>query len=181
MDYYKLLQVDASATFDEIHKAYRVLAMRYHPDRNPTPEASSMMSSINEAYSVLSEPLRRQSYDQRRSKASPFDIASSILRAAGDRLQKQGWIVTANDEGHMILEQGTRAVRVTFVSRLDNARLKKVSRRFAGFSVVLAVEIELPINLALNTAVIDLLHSRYHGPPFPDQTYRALFAPFIGA
>jgi len=181
MDYYELLQVDASATFDEIHKAYRALAMRYHPDRNPTPEASSMMISINEAYSVLSEPSRRQSYDPRRSKNSAFDIAGSILRAAYDRLQKQGWAVTANDEGHMTLEQGTRVVRVTFVSRLDNARLKRIARRFAGFSVVLAVEIELPINLALNAAVIDLLHSRYHGPPFPDQIYRALFAPFIGS
>ena len=56
MDYYELLQIDASATFDQVHKAYRSLAMRYHPDRNSTPSASSLMSSINEAYAVLSEP-----------------------------------------------------------------------------------------------------------------------------
>jgi curved DNA-binding protein CbpA len=181
MDYYELLQIDAAATFDQIHKAYRSLAMRYHPDRNSTPDASSMMSSINEAYAVLSEPSRRRLYDQQRSKTQPFDIAGSILRAAYDKLLKQGWIVTENDEKYMTLEQGMRAVRVTFAARLDNALLKKVGRQFAGFSVVFAVEIDLPINLSFNTAVVDLVHSHYHGPPFPDEEYRRLFAPFLSA
>ena len=181
MDYYELLQIDTSATFDQIHKAYRSLAMRYHPDHNSTPGASSMMSSINEAYAVLSEPARRRLYDQQRSKTHPFDIAGSILGAACDKLLKQGWIVTENDEKCMILEQGMRAVRVTFAARLDNALLMKVGRQFHGFSVVLAVEIDLPINLSFNTAVVDLVHSRYHGPPFPDDEYRRLFAPFLSS
>jgi len=42
------------------------------------------------------------------------------------------------------------------------------------------LEIELPVNFSFNVAIIDLVRSRYHGPPFPDETYRALFAPFIG-
>ena len=179
MDYYELLQIDAAATFDEVHKAYRSLAMRYHPDRNSTPGASSVMSSINEAYAVLSEPSRRRLYDEERSKTQPFDIAGSILGAASDKLLKQGWMVTENDEKHMILEQGVRAVRVTFARRLDNELLKKIGRQFPSFSVVFAVEIDLPINLSFNTAVVDLVHSRYHGPPFPEEAYRALFAPFI--
>ncbi len=179
MDYYELLQVDTAATFDQIHKAYRSLAMRYHPDRNSTPGAASMMSSINEAYSVLSEPARRKSYDEQRARTPPFDMAGSILRAACETLLRQGWIVSQNSERHMILEQGRRAVHVMFVPRLDNGQLRKISRQLTGFSVVLAVELELPINLSLNTAVIDLVHSRYHGPPFPDDSYRALFAPFI--
>ena len=54
-----------------------------------------------------------------------------------------------------------------------------VGRQFAGFTVVLAVEIETPINLSLHTAVIDLLHSRHHGAPFPDEAYRGLFASFL--
>ena len=181
MDYYELLQIDASATYDEIHKAYRSLAMRYHPDRNSTPDAASIMSRINEAYSVLSEPARRRKYDQARTKAQPLDIGGSILRAAYETLLKQGWIASENNETHLILEQGTRTVRVTLVPRLDNAQLKKIGTRSAAFSVVLAVEIELPINLSLNTAVIDLMHSRHYGAAFPDGVFRALFAPFIGS
>lgn len=179
MDYYELLHIDEAATFDQIHKAYRALAMQYHPDRNSTPDAVSMMSSINEAYSVLSEPDRRRSYDETRARSQPFDMAGSILRAASETLLKQGWIVSQNSERQMILEQGHRAVHVSLVPRLDNAQLRKMSRGFRGFSVVLAVEIELPINLSLNTVVIDLLHSRYHGPAFPDDACRALFAPFL--
>jgi hypothetical protein len=80
---------------------------------------------------------------------------------------------------NMILEKDLRVVRVTLLARLDNASLKKVGRQFAGFTVVLAVDIETPINLSLHTAVIDLLHSRHHGAPFPDDAYRMLFAPFL--
>ena len=179
MDYYELLQIDATSTFDEIHKAYRSLALLYHPDRNSAPGSASMMSSLNEAYAVLSEPAKRQMYDQQRSRTQRFDIGVSILGAARERLSKQGWVVTESDERHLILEQGTRAVRVSLVPRLDNVLLKKIGKQFAGFSVVMAVEIELPINLSFNTAVIDLLHSRQHGAAFPDEAYRALFSPFI--
>ena len=108
-----------------------------------------------------------------------FDMPGSILVAAVERLLKQGWIVSENDQTHLILEQGMRAVRVTFLPRLDNATLKKIGKQFGGFSVVLTVEIELPINLSFNTAVIDLVHSRCHGAPFPDDAYRTLFAPFL--
>src|SRR5437870_2874784 len=120
MDYYELLRVDATATFDEIHKAYRSLALLYHPDRNSSPESASVMSSINEAYAVLCEPSKREIYDQQRSRTQRFDIGVSILTAARERLLKQGWIVTENDEKHLILEQGTRAVRVALVRRLHN-------------------------------------------------------------
>jgi hypothetical protein len=79
----------------------------------------------------------------------------------------------------LVLEQGQRAVRVSFVARLDNSLLKRIGRQFAGFSVVLAVDIETPFNLSLTTAVIDLMRSRLHGAPFPDEVYRGLFAPFV--
>jgi curved DNA-binding protein CbpA len=179
MDYYEVLQIDPAATFDEIHKAYRSLALLYHPDRNSAPGAASVMSSINEAYAVLSEPSKRQLYDQQRSRTQRCDIGISILNAARERLSKQGWIVSESDEKHLILEQGTKAVRVTPILYLDNVSLKKIGKQFGGFSVVMAVEIELPINLSFNTAVIDLLQSRHHGAPFPDETYRFLFSPFI--
>ena len=45
-DYYELLQITPEASTEEIHKAYRELAMRYHPDRNPTPDAAAQMAAI---------------------------------------------------------------------------------------------------------------------------------------
>ncbi len=178
-DYYEILKVQPQATSEEIHRAYRALALQYHPDRNPTPEASATMTAINEAYSVLADPARRRSYDQERSGPASFDISGPILSSAREMLLRQGWIISHEDGVNMILEKDLRAVRVSFLAHLDNASLKKVGRQFAGFTVVLAVEIETPINLSLHTAVVDLLHSRHHGAPFPDETYRALFAAFL--
>jgi curved DNA-binding protein CbpA len=178
-NYYELLQVETQATPEEIHRAYRALALRYHPDRNPSAEAAATMTAINEAYSVLSEPLRRRRYDRERSGNGIFDIAGPILSSARETLLKQGWVASHEDGVNMILEKDLRAVRVSLLDRLDNASLKKVGRQFAGFTVVLAVEIETPINLSLHTAVIDLLHSHHQGASFPDETYRALFAPFL--
>ena len=178
-DYYELMNLTPAATFDEVHKAYRTLAMQYHPDRNPTPDASATMAAINEAYAVLSEPSRRRQYDQEREKSESFDISGPILRAAHETLLKQGWAVVQDTDRMVVLEQGARTVRVSFVPRADNALLKRISKQFAGFSVVMAVEIETPFNLSFNTALIDLVHSSHIGAPFPDPAYRFLFAPFV--
>ena len=178
--YYELLQVEQDASSDQIHKAYRALAMQYHPDRNPTGDAACKMAAINEAYSVLIEPVRRRHYDEERTKIRRFPMAGPILRAASDSLMKQGWIVSQNDGVNMVLEQGMRAVRVSLVEHLDNNSLRKIGRQFTGFSIVLAVEIETPINLSFHTAVIDLMHSRHFGAPFPDEIYRSLFGSFLG-
>jgi len=173
-DYYEILRITPDATFDEVHKAYRTLAMQFHPDRNSAPDAGSIMAAINEAYMVLSDPSRRREYDRAAS-----DVAGPILRAAYDTLLKQGWIVTESNDRLLVLEQGFRTVRVSFSARVDNVLLKKVARQFAGFSVVMAVELETPFNLSFTTAVIDLMRSRHYGAPFPDDSYRALFAPFV--
>ena len=179
MDYYELLRITPSATFEEVHKAYRSLALQYHPDRNAMSDAVSKMTAINEAYFVLSEPVRRRDYDEMRAKSPPFNIAGPILRAAHETLLKQGWVAARDTESMLLLEQERRAVRVHFVPRLDNASLRKMGRQFTGFSVVLAVQIQTPINLSLHVAVIDLIRSAHHGAPFPDEVYHALFASFL--
>ena len=177
-DYYELLRIKPDANADEIHKAYRSLAMCYHPDRNATPQAASRMAGINEAYSLLRDPTRRRSYDYKRNRERSSKVAGSILRAAYDTLLRQGWHVSKNDGVTVVFEQGKRSVCVKLLERMDNVSLRKIEKQFAGFSVVLAVEIETPINLAIHTVGVDLMHSRLYGT-FPDQTYRALFAPLL--
>ncbi len=64
-DYYKVLGVDKKASTDEIKKAYRKLAMKYHPDRNPNnKQAEDLFKDINEAHEVLSDPEKRARYDE---------------------------------------------------------------------------------------------------------------------
>lgn len=64
-DYYKILGVDRKASGEEIKRAYRKLALKYHPDRNPNnKQAEEKFKEINEANQVLSDPQRRLRYDQ---------------------------------------------------------------------------------------------------------------------
>jgi DnaJ-class molecular chaperone len=63
-DYYEILGVSKGASLDEIKKAYRKLALAWHPDRNKAANAHEKFKEINEAYAVLSDHKKRETYDQ---------------------------------------------------------------------------------------------------------------------
>ncbi|MGD9733474.1 MAG: DnaJ domain-containing protein [Desulfamplus sp.] len=68
-DYYKILELDKNASPSEIKRAYKNLAIKYHPDRNPDDKnASEKMAVLNEAYAVLSNPDKKREYDMLRDR-----------------------------------------------------------------------------------------------------------------
>jgi curved DNA-binding protein len=78
-DYYQVLGVTKDADADHIKKAYRKLAMQYHPDRNPGKEkwANEKFKEINEAYAVLGDPEKRKQFDQFGTTGNMNDIFNS--------------------------------------------------------------------------------------------------------
>jgi curved DNA-binding protein len=105
-DYYDTLGVKRNASDEEIQRSYRKLAMKYHPDKNPTSrkEAEERFKELNEAYAVLSDPEKRKQYDtfgkerfhQRFTQEDIFrgfdvdEIFSSLFRGRGRRESRSG-------------------------------------------------------------------------------------------
>jgi len=81
-DYYKILGVEKTSSQDEIKKAYRKLALKYHPDKNKEAEAEEKFKEINEAYEVLSDEKKKSYYDQYgtvESRGSNFHSAKDVF------------------------------------------------------------------------------------------------------
>src|SRR5664279_2773501 len=98
-DYYEVLTVERGASGDEVKRAYRKLAVKFHPDKNPNdPHAEEQFKELGEAYDVLIDPDKRSAYDRFGHAAfaqgagarggaggfhDPFDIFKEVFGAAG--------------------------------------------------------------------------------------------------
>jgi curved DNA-binding protein len=91
IDYYKRLELDKSASADDIKKAYRKLARKHHPDLNPNDEAAKKkFQQINEANEVLSDPEKRKKYDQYGENWKNSEAYENAARQQQQGRQQQG-------------------------------------------------------------------------------------------
>lgn len=84
-DYYTRLGVGRHASQAEIKKAYRKLALQYHPDKNPAPDAQEQFVAINEAYLLLSDPEARGKYNAEYDRANQQQFDQQPNRETSDR------------------------------------------------------------------------------------------------
>ena len=98
IDYYKILEIDKKASPEDIKKAYRKLARKYHPDLNPNDkEAEAKFKQVNEANEVLSDPEKRKKYDQ---YGKDWKHAEEFEKAGGRQSRPSGQGSSRAYSGH---------------------------------------------------------------------------------
>lgn len=157
IDYYSILGVDKTATQDDIKKAYRKLARKYHPDLNPNdPTAKDKFQEINEANEVLSDPEKRKKYDaygENWKHADEFEAQQQAYRAqqqANGNRQGEYWYST--DGEHFTSGFGGNASGFSdFFEELFGHRGATGGRTRGGFR---GQDIEAELQLSLREASV---------------------------
>src|SRR6185436_12312219 len=145
-DLYRILNLTGSATDAEIHRAYRGLALRYHPDRNSSAGSATLMAAINRAYEILKEPSRRAAYDRTQVPRESC-IDETVIDAAREMLSKRSWNVVQDSREDLILRSGSRCAHVSLTGQLNSTSFDRFHQRSLGFCAVLAVRVEPPLTV----------------------------------
>ena len=110
---YKTLGVEQDATLEEITRAYRRLSAKYHPDRNPDPDAARMQTEVNDAYAILADSVKRAEWDA--------TSGSSAMKNAIDMLQHEfDTLIELNRDGDLI-----KALKEQCQSKRERATVAK--------------------------------------------------------
>jgi curved DNA-binding protein len=161
--YYEILEIPETASQEEIKKAFKALAFKYHPDRNPEDKSSEeRFKEVNEAHRVLSDPEKRAVYDSSRKEGVDFDPFRRAVRVPTEEdimnmffyrnmFQVNGEVALSFQE---VIEGASKEVQVTVVDStiVENNKVVQTTKTGtvtikvpAGISVgsVLQTEVEL--------------------------------------
>lgn len=133
-DYYEILGVPRNASQEEIKKAFRRLARKYHPDINKSPEAQEKFKEINEAYQVLSDPEKRKLYDT---------YGHAAFEGTGAQEQTYTHIPDLEEIFNEFFGEGFGSVFDTIFERATRGRRRERRRPLKGEDIFKAVEISL--------------------------------------
>lgn len=137
--YYELLQIDKSATDDQIKKAYRKLALRFHPDKCKAPQAEDAFKKISKAFQCLSDAYKRKMYDASgRDSDDPVAAHSSKARFHTDEMSAQDIFEAFFGMPHGRIPRNRQSHRNQFSAGNDFLRFVPILILF-GLSIISAI------------------------------------------
>lgn len=146
VDYYKTLEVSREATPDEIKKAYRKLARKYHPDLHPgDKKAEAEFKKVQEAYDVLSDPDKRDQYDR-------FGSAAFEQGGAGPRSRTYTWSNQGGPNVHF--DFGGDVGMEDILSGLFGGRGRGAGSRWGAGASMPGADVETQLTVPFRTAVM---------------------------
>lgn len=177
-DYYKELGLAKGATEDEIKKAFRTLARKYHPDTNPEdPTAEDKFKKISEAYEVLGDPKKRAKYDQINSQYRSYQNGGSRGDSWQDFGRSGGFQFSQDDVGDMF--SGTSFGDM--ISSLFGGSGRTTQRQGQGRQTRQHIRPEPSQNFSVTLTLDEAFHGITKRIAFDDRKIDVKFKPGVAA